>query len=103
LDFSKMYRVVSTTEMFHVELRFLAGHDERALDCVLQFAHVPGPLGLAQESYGRSREFLGRYAGSPAQIGEEVVRQQAYVFCPLAQWRKLDREDSDAVIEILAE
>jgi hypothetical protein len=41
-----VYRVVSTAEVLDVKLRFVARHDESALDCMLKFAYVSLPLRL---------------------------------------------------------
>jgi hypothetical protein len=76
-----------------------AGEDERALDRVLQLAHVAGERVALERAQRRGRELVGRRAVAP----EHVLDQPRHVARPLAQRRQHDREHVQAEEEILAE
>ena len=78
-----------------------AGQHHRAVDEVLELAHVAGVVVLQEEVH----RLAGDAAGL-ALVGEapqEVVDQERDVLAPLAQRRQRDRDDVQAEEEILAE
>ena len=77
---------------------------DHPLDHVLQLAHVARPVVLLDARAWRRTEM--RFCGTPMFVevlGDEVVDEQRDVFAPLAQRRQRDRDDVDAVEEVLAE
>ena len=78
--------------------------DDRALDPVLQLAHVAGPCVAAQDGARVVRE---RRRGTPVplrvQLGE-MRRELEELFLPaLAERGNLDLDDADPVVEVLPE
>jgi hypothetical protein len=78
-------------------------HDYRALDAVLQFAHIARPvpgLDRHQRILGKTEQ-LASFGGAEAVA--EVVRQQRAVADPLAQRRNGQHDFAQPVQQILAE
>ena len=79
-----------------------AGQDQRALDHVLQLADVPRPGVGAERGHRRGVDPAHRLAGAGRVLLQEVLGQMRDVARPIAQRREQDREDVQAVIEILS-
>ena len=75
----------------------------RALDDVLQLAHVAGPVVADQHVDGGGGDAPDALAVLARVLGEEVVGEQQDVRLPLAQRRHEDGEDVEPVVEVLAE
>ena len=81
----------------------VAGGKHRALHAVLQFAHISRPVVAHQQ--------IDRTGGNPLdilvvlgiQLVDEMLRQQDDVAFAPRQRRHVDREDVQAIIEVLAE
>jgi len=80
-----------------------AGQDEGALDFVFELADIAGPVVLRQGIHRLGGETRGLVVGTRAVTLEQVVGQQRYVAATVAQRRHGDREDVEAIVEILAE
>ena len=74
-----------------------------ALDDVLELANVARPVVLGQQVERVRRQLESALAGSPRRTFEEVVDEQRDVVLAIAQRRQLNRDDVEAVEEILAE
>jgi hypothetical protein len=72
--------------------------DGGALDDVPQLADIAGP---AMRHHAVHRALAERHAARP--LGEEMLDQQRHVLAALAERRQVDREDGEAIEEILAE
>src|SRR6185436_13817314 len=82
--------------------RVAFGENRRALDAVLQLAHVPRP-GIAHEILFRGRRQHQRpLVQIPAELDDEESRQRRNVGRTIAQRRNHDREDRQSEIQILA-
>ena len=79
--------------------RAAAGDDDRVLQGVPQFAHIPQPGQACQE---RHRERGQRQRGG-LQAAQEVLRQRDEVLAPLAQGRQMDLEDVQAEEQVVPE
>ena len=80
--------------------RLAVGQRARALDDVLQLPHVARPAVALERGHG----VVVDAADAPLSVAlEEGVGEQAHVPRPVAQRRQLDRDDVDAVVELLAE
>ena len=77
---------------------------ERPLDQVLELADVARPV-VALEHLHRVDRDLAQRATSicSAVLLQEEVDQERDVLAPLAQRRQVDRDDVEAVVEVLAE
>src|SRR5258706_5349594 len=78
-------------------------HDDEPLDHVAQLAHVAGPVVRQEVGERLDRDGLGPLAVLRREERDEVGDQQREVFPALPQRRHLDRDDVQAVVEILAE
>src|SRR5688572_1876439 len=78
-------------------------HEHRALDGVLELAHVAGPAVADQQMVGRRRDRPHAAAVALVELGEEMVAEQRHVFRALAQRRHLQRDRVDAEVEVLAQ
>src|SRR5215813_13246983 len=78
-----------------------AREDGRALDRVLELAHVAGPR-VAKQTLDR----LGRQAQLAAELAagarEKVLGQRRNVFAAVAKWRQEHLDDVQAIEEIFA-
>ena len=79
------------------------GEDHRALDAVLQLAHVSRPAIRHQGFQGRRRQRQRLLLHVAAEAIDEVARQQGNIAGTIAQRRNRDREDRQPEEEILAE
>src|SRR5437660_8474016 len=89
-------------EQVHVNA-FLSGENHRALNDVLQFAHVARPIVIHQKLHCRRRKMpkrLGIFVAIPSQ---EMRQQKGHVFPAIAQRRNLEVDYVQAVIKIFAE
>ena len=84
-------------------MRVPGAQHHRALDHVLELAHVARPVVVHQqvERFRRELEFGTRVL--LAVLLEEVLHQQRDVVLALAQRRQLDRDDVQPVEQVLAE
>src|SRR5439155_19863627 len=89
-------------QVFGPDHRRVGTHNHRALDDVLELAHVAGPAMHDQRRNGVVGEPLGRVAVARL-FAEEVARNGFDVLQPLPQRRQRDGEDVQPVVEILAE
>src|SRR5437762_4556559 len=74
-----------------------------ALHGVFKLSHVPRPLVRFEFAHRFGRNPLYGFLHDLAEAFKEVARQYRDVLATLAQGRKLDRNDAEAVIEVLAE
>jgi hypothetical protein len=79
------------------------GDRDRALDRVLQLAHVAGPAVGVEQLQRLGRQRRRRAPLAPRQLGQEVRHQDRHVLAPLAQRRQVHGDDVDAEVEVLAE
>ena len=80
-----------------------ARQDHRALDDVLELAHVARP-GIRRQRRQRARvDAAHALADGLRVLLDEVLAQHGDVAGPIAQRRQRDRKDVEAVVEILAE
>ena len=77
--------------------------DQHALDHVLQFAHVAGPVVLLEGFERLFADLHARAAVLAAELGEEFADQERDVLLALAQRRHEERNDVEAVEEVFAE
>src|SRR5207244_2581023 len=75
----------------------------RLLDRVLELAHVPLPLVRAERAVRVGGQGLRLPLETRRGRGEGVLDQERQVLGPLAQRRERDRDDVQAVVEVLAE
>lgn len=76
--------------------------DDRALDKILQLAHVAGPGGIGKRVHGFTGNAANVLLHFSREAGDEVVDEQGNIFAALAQGRNLDRKDVEAIEEIFA-
>ena len=81
----------------------VGGEDHRAVHGVLELAHVARPVVAREQRHRVVGEPGHRLADLGAALLEEMVRERRDVFAPLAQRGHADREDIDAVEEVVAE
>src|SRR5215472_15104673 len=79
------------------------GEDHRALDRVLEFAHVTGPVVAGQSEQGFFRESLDGFGVLIRIHFQEMHRQELYVFLALAERRNAKVDDVQSIEEIFAE
>ena len=75
----------------------------RALDAVLQLAHVPRPgvgFEVVERGWRQHQQFLVQVL---AELVDEMARQDQHIVAALAQRRNLDREHRQPEVQILAE
>ena len=77
-------------------------HD-RALDGVLELAHVARPVGRLQRLEHAGLHAVDALAGALRVLRDEVIDEHRDVLAPLAQRRNVDRDDVQPVVEILLE
>ncbi len=92
-------RAVETSDRVGSEGRAL-GEDERALDHVLELAHVAGPCVRRERAHEAVGHPLYRLAHPALLAGDEVPDEERDVLGPVAQRREADREDAEAVVEV---
>ena len=80
----------------------VAEHD-RALDDVLELAHVARPAVLEQGRERVVREGLDRLAVLGRVPPQKEARERGHVAAAIAQRRQLDRDDIETIEEVLAE
>ena len=79
------------------------GQNYRALDAVLQLAHVPRPgvgFEVVERGWRQYQQFLVQIL---AELVDEMARQDQHIVATLAQGRNLDREHRQAEVQILAD
>src|SRR6202040_3045621 len=74
--------------------------DHRAFNLVLELADVARPIVLLKQIHGGRINFTDLLLLALACDHQEASRQQRYVAPPRAQRWKLDRESTEAVVEI---
>ena len=79
------------------------GKDDGAIDGVFELADVAGPVEGGEQGQGLARTAGDALAFLDIEAGDEVVDQGRDVLAALAQGRSLDREDVEAIEQILAE
>src|SRR5947207_7983384 len=89
-------------ERVHVE-HLAAPEDQRALDHVLELADVAGPPVALEDRERRGGHGAHGLAELRRPVLDEVGDEQRDVLAPLAQRRDVDRDDVEAVEEILSE
>ena len=77
-----------------------ARKNRRALDDVLELAHVARPVVARRALEKRRRDARERLAELAPGLGEEVADEQRDVLAPLAQRRHGHREDVEPIVEI---
>ena len=77
--------------------------DDRSLDQVLELADVPGPCVVAQRVQGLGRNRLDLPLHPRGEAPDEVPDQRLDVLRALPQRRDADREDVQAIIEVITE
>jgi hypothetical protein len=104
-------------ELRHLEFRRLAdvirdeldadrrarSQDDRALDDVLELAHIAGPVVRGEQVEGLRRQLQIRFAVLLPVLGQEVPHEQRDVVAALAERRQLDGDHVEAVEEVLPE
>ena len=73
------------------------------LDGVLELADIARPREIHQAPAGFLPQALGRQVVVAARLLDEVAGEQGDVLLAIAQWRQRDRNDVQAVEEVLAE
>ena len=87
-----------------VQVQHVAAREhDRALDDVLELAHVARPLVSEQPPHRLGRDILDALARLAGVTPQERANQQRDVVDALAQRRQRHREDVEPVVEILAE
>ncbi len=99
-------RLAARARAAHVEVarrhELVPSEQYRALDPVAELAHVARPVVRGEGRVGVVREATD-HAVPRAELGEESRREQLRVALALAQRRDADREDVEAVVEVLSE
>ena len=80
----------------------VVAQDQRALDHVLEFAHVAGPR-VTHEYFHRFRRHLGAALRYHTRSADEVIHQSPDVATALAQRRDHQRHDREPEAQVLAE
>ncbi len=83
--------------------RRAAREDHRALDHVLQLAHVARPVVGLQQTHDVGRNVVDALAQRAAEAIDQVADQRRNVAAPLAERRQRDRKHVQAVVEVAAE
>src|SRR5262249_20196689 len=96
-------RALQQAEIDRGENLALPAHGDRRLHQVLQLADVAGPWQLGQAFFGFGADGLDRNSLVAADLGNQVIDQQGNVAAAFAQRRHAERNDVQAVVEILAE
>ena len=77
--------------------------DQRALDDVLELAHVARPAVRAQERDRVESKLAARRAVQARRLGEQVVGDQSHVVLALAKRRQLDAQHGEAGEQVFTE
>src|SRR5262249_27496153 len=77
--------------------------DHRALDHILQFAHIPGPRVLSEPRERLRGDAEDRLADLAGGEPHEVLDERPQISLALAQRRHLEREDGESIEEVAAE
>src|SRR5690606_41969478 len=72
--------------------------DEKALNHILEFAHIPAPLLCLQSLEGFVREGLARHAVSAGQALAEMPRDHGDVVLALTKGRHVDEDHANAMV-----
>ena len=78
-------------------------HHDRALDQVAELAHVAGPVVALERRQRLGGHLADRPSEARALAAREVLDEERDVLATLAQRRQPDRDDVQAVVEVLAE
>src|SRR6266849_4304053 len=81
----------------------LRGEDNGAFDNVFQLAHIAGPVVVHQELESARRELPQRLGVLEAIALEEMREEHRHILAAVAQWRKLQMNDVEAVEQVLTE
>ena len=90
----------SLTDGFLIHL--VIGEEQKALDCIAQFAHIAGPRILFERFESGGREGFRLPSILLANALAEMIGQQRDIALAIAQRRQRDGEHVDAVVQILA-
>src|SRR5258708_24541092 len=74
--------------------------DDRALDDILQFAHVAGPIVVLQVLQVEFAQARARDTETPGGLFNEMVGEQPQVLQPLTQWRHFDGKDTEPIVQV---
>src|SRR5690606_17900113 len=72
--------------------------DEKALNHILEFAHIPAPLLFLQSLEGFVREGLARHAVSAGKAVAEMARDHGDVVLALTKGRHVDEDHANAMV-----
>src|SRR5208282_4658019 len=89
-------------KQIHVH-RLLGRKHNGALDNVLELTHIAGPIVVHQELHRGVRKASRRLVVLAAELVEKTLDELGDIFLPLAERRQLQRNDVEAVIQVLAE
>lgn len=78
-----------------------SAQNEGSIEDVLQLTHIAGPFVRTEGFDGRSRHIRDGHTQTLRRLLQEVVNQRRQIFFPVAQGRHLNREDTEAVIQVL--
>src|SRR5208282_5871092 len=95
-------RANTLRKQIHVH-RLVGGKHNGALDDVLELAHIARPIVVHQELHRGVRETSRRLVVFAAELVEKALDELRDIFLALAEGRQLQRNDVEAVIQVLAE
>ena len=78
-------------------------HDDDALDDIAELADVPGPFVGLQRDHRIGRDLGRGHTAIGGVMRDEMRDQRRDILTPFGEWRDLNRDDVESVIEILAE
>jgi hypothetical protein len=76
------------------------GHDDAALDRILQFSDITWPVVVFQGRHDLIRDSVDHLALLLSKLSDEVFREQQDIVSPFPQRRKRDRKHVQSVVEI---
>src|ERR1051325_1296109 len=76
------------------------GANNRALDDIFEFAHVPGPFIVHQHLHGAQGDAIDMLVIGGGILFDEMIGERRDVFLVIDERRRLDRHDVDAVVEV---
>ena len=75
----------------------------RALDCVLELAHVAGPVCRLQGFEHARLDAVDSFARALRMLGNEMIDEHGDIFAAFTKRRDVDRDDVEPVVQIFLE
>src|SRR5260370_10307960 len=81
----------------------IIGKNNAARDVVLELSNVAGPMIAHQGAHGFVRNRIDRFVHRSSELLNEMLHEVWNIGFPFAQWRQINRENVQPVVQIFAE